>query len=71
LPDACTWTLDKFAADEDERNMSRMPKRIAVITGAARAIGRRVAEVLAERGYGLLLIDLDIPEETVESVRAP
>ena len=29
--------------------------KIAVITGAAQRIGRRTAEVFAERGYGLVL----------------
>ncbi len=32
--------------------------RIAVVTGAAQGIGRRTAELLAERGYGLALVDL-------------
>lgn len=45
-------------------------KRVAVITGAAQGIGRRTAEVLAERGYSLALNDLRSPDETIESVRA-
>jgi len=40
-------------------------KRTAVITGAARGIGRKTAEVLAERGYRLALIDLQVPEDTL------
>ena len=32
--------------------------RVAVITGAARGIGKRTSELLAERGYNLLLNDL-------------
>ena len=32
--------------------------KIAVVTGAAQGIGRRTAEVLAEAGYALLLLDL-------------
>jgi len=32
--------------------------RVAVITGAAQGIGKRTAEVLAERGYALALVDL-------------
>ncbi|MGH9485641.1 MAG: SDR family NAD(P)-dependent oxidoreductase, partial [Terriglobales bacterium] len=31
--------------------------RVAVITGAAQGIGRKTAEVLAERGYALALFD--------------
>ena len=44
-------------------------KPIAVVTGAAQGIGRRTAEVLAERGYNLALIDLQMPERTLQSVR--
>jgi len=32
-------------------------KRVAVVTGAAQGIGRRTAEVLASRGYALVLFD--------------
>ncbi|HEU5402550.1 MAG TPA: SDR family oxidoreductase [Terriglobales bacterium] len=41
-----------------------MTKRIAVITGAAQGIGRRTAELLAERGWNLALIDLQSCKET-------
>jgi NAD(P)-dependent dehydrogenase (short-subunit alcohol dehydrogenase family) len=43
--------------------------RIAVITGAAQGIGRRTAEFLAERGYGLVLNDLRPTAETLSVVR--
>jgi NAD(P)-dependent dehydrogenase (short-subunit alcohol dehydrogenase family) len=42
--------------------------RVAVITGAAQGIGRQTAEVLAERGYGLALVDLRAPVETVATL---
>ncbi len=42
---------------------------VAVVTGAAQGIGRRVAEELAERGYALTLADLREPDETLASVR--
>jgi NAD(P)-dependent dehydrogenase (short-subunit alcohol dehydrogenase family) len=42
--------------------------RVAVITGAARGIGRRTAEVLAARGYALALNDLGPLEATRRSV---
>ena len=42
--------------------------RVAVITGAAQGIGRRTAEVLAERGYNLALIDLRKPAVTVRVI---
>lgn len=45
-------------------------KRTAAITGAARGIGRRTAEILAERGYRLALIDLRMPDETIRSIQS-
>src|SRR2546430_5015210 len=44
--------------------------KIAVITGAAQGIGRRTAEVFAERGYALALADLREPAETLKAVTA-
>jgi NAD(P)-dependent dehydrogenase (short-subunit alcohol dehydrogenase family) len=42
---------------------------VAVVTGAARGIGRRVAEVLAGEGYALALVDLREPMEALAAVR--
>jgi NAD(P)-dependent dehydrogenase (short-subunit alcohol dehydrogenase family) len=44
--------------------------KVAVVTGAAQGIGRRTAEVLAERGYRLALSDLRDPEETLAALKA-
>jgi len=44
--------------------------KIAVITGSAQGIGRRVAEVFSEQGYGLGLADLREPAETIRAVAA-
>jgi len=44
--------------------------RVAVITGAAQGIGRKAAEVLAERGYGLALLDSQACTEAAAAVRA-
>jgi NAD(P)-dependent dehydrogenase (short-subunit alcohol dehydrogenase family) len=41
---------------------------VAVVTGSARGIGRRVALELAERGYAIAANDLDTPEETLEEL---
>ena len=47
--------------------MSKEPEkpRVAVVTGAARGIGRRVTLLLAERGYAIAANDLSAPEETL------
>lgn len=45
-------------------------KRVAVVTGAAQGIGRRVAEVLSGRGYWLALNDLRTPAETIPSIQS-
>lgn len=37
--------------------------RVAIVTGAARGIGREIAARLAERGARVVLIDLDEPRE--------
>jgi len=44
--------------------------KIAIVTGAAQGIGRRTAEVLAEAGYGLLLMDMKPCTATIAAVRA-
>jgi NAD(P)-dependent dehydrogenase (short-subunit alcohol dehydrogenase family) len=46
-----------------------MPK-VALITGAAQGIGKRTAQVLAERGFSLVLNDLRSPSETIASLPA-
>src|ERR1700743_1689636 len=42
--------------------------KVAVVTGAAQGVGRRTAELLAERGYNVALSDLRAPAETMRSV---
>ena len=42
---------------------------VAVVTGVAQGIGRRVAEVLAAEGYALVLADLKEPVETLAAVQ--
>jgi NAD(P)-dependent dehydrogenase (short-subunit alcohol dehydrogenase family) len=43
---------------------------VAVVTGGKKGIGRRTAELLAERGYRLAIIDLHPPVEIVKIVEA-
>ncbi len=43
---------------------------VAIVTGAAQGIGRRTAELLADRGYALALIDLRDPAETIATIEA-
>ena len=44
-------------------------RKCAVVTGAAQGIGRRTAEKFAAAGYRLALIDLNVPEATLDSLR--
>jgi NAD(P)-dependent dehydrogenase (short-subunit alcohol dehydrogenase family) len=46
----------------------RTAMRTAVVTGAARGIGRRVALTLAERGYRVAANDLEAPEGTLDEL---
>ena len=41
---------------------------VAVITGAAQGIGKRTAEVLASKGFNLVLNDLRQPDQTLENL---
>ncbi len=45
-------------------------QRVAVVTGGTQGIGRRTAELLAERGYRLALIDLRQPADTIAAIEA-
>jgi NAD(P)-dependent dehydrogenase (short-subunit alcohol dehydrogenase family) len=59
-----------FRPVEDIGGVLSKEKLVAVVTGAEQGIGRRVAEVLAERGYRLALNDLRMPEETIHSIQS-
>jgi NAD(P)-dependent dehydrogenase (short-subunit alcohol dehydrogenase family) len=44
--------------------------KVAVVTGAAQGIGKRTAEVLAAKGYALILNDLQSCGEVVNAIQA-
>ncbi|MFZ0301859.1 MAG: SDR family oxidoreductase [Terracidiphilus sp.] len=43
---------------------------IAVVTGGAQGIGRRTAELLAERGYRVAIIDLNPPVSAIAAIES-
>src|SRR5438309_11505821 len=47
-----------------------MSEKVAVVTGAAQGIGRRVAQLLAQRGYALALNDLGSLDDSLREVEA-
>ncbi len=49
--------------------MTSLTDSVAVVTGAAQGIGRRIAEVLADQGSRLVLADLREPVEALASLR--
>ena len=50
--------------------MANGMKPVAVVTGGTQGIGRRTAELLAEKGYKLAIIDLQQPAATLHSIAA-
>jgi NAD(P)-dependent dehydrogenase (short-subunit alcohol dehydrogenase family) len=50
--------------------MSGANNSVALVTGARRGIGCCIAEVLAQEGYALALLDVEPANETLEGVRA-
>jgi NAD(P)-dependent dehydrogenase (short-subunit alcohol dehydrogenase family) len=45
-------------------------QRVAVVTGGSQGIGRRTAELLAERGFRIAIIDLREPAKTIQAIEA-
>ena len=53
-----------------ETTGSSLDDHVAVVTGAARAIGREIALTLASEGARVVSIDLSSSDDTVEEIRA-
>jgi 3-oxoacyl-[acyl-carrier protein] reductase len=55
---------------DDATKGPELRDRVAVVTGAARAIGREIALTLAARGASVVSIDLSSSDDTVQLIRA-
>jgi NAD(P)-dependent dehydrogenase (short-subunit alcohol dehydrogenase family) len=65
--------LSVTAFGQDMEQLSQKTSQFevtAIVTGGAQGIGRQTAELLAERGYRLAIIDLRYPDETVKAIEA-
>jgi NAD(P)-dependent dehydrogenase (short-subunit alcohol dehydrogenase family) len=51
-----------------DSNSTRETGGVAVVTGGSQGIGRRTAELLGERGYGIAIIDLHHPLATIQAI---
>ncbi len=47
----------------------RLDEKIALVTGAARGLGKEIATGLAQHGASLVLADVEFPEETTEQIK--
>jgi NAD(P)-dependent dehydrogenase (short-subunit alcohol dehydrogenase family) len=55
---------------QEQARRITMARRVAVVTGAAQGIGKRTVELLAQRGYSLLLNDLRPAVEALNAAHA-
>src|SRR6185312_13609478 len=51
-------------------SLMTISKPVAVITGAAQGIGRCTAELLADRGFRIAIIDLQESKATVQAIES-
>jgi 3-oxoacyl-[acyl-carrier protein] reductase len=54
---------------DDATRGPELRDRVAVVTGAARAIGREIALTLAARGASVVSVDLSSSDDTVQAIR--
>ena len=66
----CSWSVALTPVPWCCVNVSSRMSRVAIVTGAARGVGRVIAASLAREGYRVVLVDVTEPVHTAAEIEA-